>query len=182
MAHGPKFITIVCRGLSGRTRVRDNQGLSCRPALGFCQLSPLVRSSWGCASANGLAATCPIQSELHRYILIRTSTNQEEHFPNNQSECTISSNQDSAVWTSQTANLDSLFPWKWTSQGPRLTLDLSRAPVCSEGCTFRVLQRLCLHGLQTVHLNKVSPSPHPILGTPVGTGLVAVNFCWQFLL
>lgn len=45
-------------------------------------------------------------------------TDQSEWLQNDQWGCDILNNQGSAMWTDQTANLDSTFAWKWTKQGP----------------------------------------------------------------
>lgn len=64
---------------------------------------------------NQWAQTCPVQLELHTYILVWLFTDQSEQLHKDQSEGAIPTNQESAIWT---------------NQGPGRELHKSEPPAC----------------------------------------------------
>lgn len=96
-------------------------------------------------------------------ISICIFTDQSEWLPNNQSACMILTNQENAKWTNHTVQTWSLHLHKnrpIRDQGGNF-LYKKESALCLHGSTFSFLRRLHFSGLQTVYLNKVSPSITP---------------------
>lgn len=102
---------------------------------------------------NQWAQTCPVQLELHTYVLVWLFTDQSEQLHKDQSEGAIPTNQESAIWT---------------NQGPGRELHKSEPPACFQF----PLSPVC----KLVTGVKVFLFPLFNLGTPVGIRRVAANF------
>lgn len=75
------------------------------PYLLYCVPITTARLYKGVPGILLRAETWPFQQDLHSYILICIFTDQSKKLHNDQSECVISTNQDSAHWTNQTVQI-----------------------------------------------------------------------------
>lgn len=117
------------------------------------------------------AETWPFQQDLHSYISICIFTDQSKKLHNDQSECVISTNQDSAHWTNQTVQI----------KIPHLH---KSGPIRDQGGNLYKRASLPWAGPLS---GACPPLPwvksllllHPSPGTAVVIGLEVATFSWQ---